>query len=69
MKKFIKNGKWAFLLFAYVFSILSISPKQEIYAQALAECDTGADLESVEALSEDILVSSRLYELFFGKGK
>ena len=67
MRNFIKNKKWVFLLFAYLLSILSFSAKPQIYTATLAECDTGADIEAVEAISGDVKVSSRIFELFFGK--
>ena len=69
VKKIFENKKWLFLLFAYVLSMLRFSVGEEVYAEAFAECDTGADFDCVETLSGDVVVSSRLYELFFGKGK
>ena len=73
MKNFIKNKKWAFLLLAYVFGLFSFFAKPQISAAALEKCNTGGDIaaiaevDAVEAISGDVKVSSRIFELFFGK--
>ena len=71
MKHRTKRTLAYLLLFIYAFSIF-YSPRTEhaLYIETLAKCDTGAYIDDyVSTLSDDVKVSSRFYELFFGKKK
>ncbi len=70
MKKLNIKSKSALLLFVYLLGLIAFfKPTTPVYAQTYAECETDPELDSVAAVSGGVKVSSRIYELFFGKSK
>ena len=67
MKRFLNRANTFILLVIYAISLLFGGTKANFDT---LKCYTGADIdaEAAEALSEGVEVSSRLFELFFGKG-
>lgn len=65
MKRFFDRAGACALLFIYVFSLAFGGTKADF---SEIKCYTGVDVgnETVEALSRDVEVSSRIFELFFG---
>lgn len=65
MKRFFYRAGTAALLFIYAFSLVFGSTKANFDS---IKCYTGADVdtETIDAVSRDVQVSSRIFELFFG---
>lgn len=68
MKK-INFGKLGFLILIYTLLLSHAVPCHASEASVNATCDAIETGESCEALSRDVRVSSRLWELFFGEKK
>lgn len=71
MKTGFNKIKAFLLLFLFCLSLsLPSSGYSARYSEAFAECETDTDsVECIGGVGEDVKVSSRLFELFFGKGE